>query len=166
MVKATNLPASVTPMQRKPRLLTVNEWGLTAKQEGFAQDVALGVPLVQAYAKNYDVKSATSPTTYNAASDLAQMPKIVDRLAYLYKEQEKRMMRDAVAIRRHVFQGLIKESENEKNPAAARVRALELLGKIDIVSMFKDRTEVEIHDNRKPEDIENELKDKLRKLLG
>lgn len=143
-----------------------NEFGLTAKQERFCQFVAEGDgPIVHAYRRAYDVADPSGQHHYTAASELYSLPKIQDRVAALLKQRERSMMRDSVAIRRHVFEGLIRESQPEAGTASTRVRALELLGKIDIVSMFKEIKEVEIHDVRKSPDIEDELRSKLRALM-
>ena len=74
-------------------------------------------------------------------------------------------MRDAIAIRKHVFEGLIRESTEGNGTASSRVRALELLGKIDIVAMFREIKEVEHHDVRKSPEIEDELRSRLRALM-
>ena len=47
------------------------------------------------------------------------------------------MMRDSVAIRRHVFSRLLAESQNMASKASERISALVALGKIDIVGMFR-----------------------------
>jgi hypothetical protein len=138
--------------------------GLTPKQERFAQEVAKGSTLSDAYRAAYDVENSKDNTIHGAASDLMGQGHIAARVRELLKEQERMMLKDAVAIRRHVFNGLMKESEDADSPPAARIRALELLGKIDIVSMFKERTE-HVTDERKPEDIEKVLKERLRALL-
>lgn len=154
-------------VQSRNERRTFNEYGLTAKQELFVQEVAKGNgPIVHAYRIAYDVADPSAPHHYTAAAELMALPKIKDRLASLLKQQEREMMRDAIAIRKHVFEGLIKESGDMKSPATARIRALELLGKIDIVSMFKEIKEVEIHDIRKAPDIEDELRSKLRALMS
>jgi hypothetical protein len=46
------------------------------------------------------------------------------------------------------------------------VRALELLGKMTTVSLFTDRVMTETVEARSPEDIEQQIKDKLAKLAG
>ena len=61
----------------------------------------------------------------------------------LLKEQEAAMHRDSVAIRRHVFSGLMKESRNEQAKPSERIAALIALGKIDLVSMFREVRTIE-----------------------
>ena len=77
--------------------------------------------------------------------------------------------RDATAIRAHdklskdwIVQRLQDEAQSEKNPAATRVRALELLGKTS--GLFDESTHITF-ENRTPEDVEKELIEKLALLF-
>ena len=68
---------------------------LTAKQEGFAQAIALANPpmsLADAYRANYDTQGMAEPTLHQCASRLASDPKITARVAVL--EQEQRALLD------------------------------------------------------------------------
>lgn len=143
----------------------VNEYGLTAKQEDFARAVASGGTLSDAYRSAYNSKTANIATINHEASRVANNPKVAARIKALLVAAEKRMMRDAVHLREHVIRGLLKESGNDDAKPAERIRALELIGKIDIVSMFKDRVEEKAADTRKPEDIEAELRQRLRDMF-
>jgi hypothetical protein len=66
-------------------------------------------------------------------------------------------------LRHYVTNRLIIESENPD--ARIRMRALEMLGKVSDVGLFTERTEITVN-NRSTVDLENTLKDKLRKLMG
>lgn len=139
--------------------------GLTMKQEAFARAVANGATYSDAYRTCYNVKTSNLTTINTTASQLMANPKIANRVKALLVAAEERMMRDGVLLRKHVIKGLMKESVNEDAKPAERIRALELIGKIDVVSMFKDRVEERTVDNRKPEDIEAELRQKLRDMF-
>lgn len=139
--------------------------GLTAKQDGFARDVAKGDNLSEAYRKWYNVTTDNQATIHQAASRLMSHPKVAARVTYYLKMMQDRMLRDAVAIRRHVFHGLMRESEDMEATPMSRLKALELLGKIDIVGMFKDRSESTVKDERNAGDIEAELRARLRGLM-
>jgi hypothetical protein len=151
------------------RLSTID--GLTPKQELFAQQVAKGQTLADAYRHSYDASGSKDNTIHGAASDLMANPRVSARVNELLKEQERMMLRDSVAIRRHVMRGLMRESEaglsddDSGATAMSRLKALELLGKVDIVSMFKDRVEQENKD-RKPEEVEKVLNERLRAILA
>lgn len=138
--------------------------GLTPRQEAFAQLVARGESLSDAYRASY--AAGGKPSTINAsASQLAKQAKIHHRIEMLLKEQEVTMHRDAVAIRRHVFSGLLKESRRETAKPSERISALIALGKIDLVSMFREQRTIEDRMERKPEEVEAELRSKLRELF-
>lgn len=137
---------------------------LTPRQEAFAQLVARGETLSAAYRATYSAGGKAS-TINVSASTLMKNPKVRDRVEMLLKQQEQAMHRDAVAIRRHVFGGLMTESRNTKAKPSERIAALVALGKIDIVSMFREVRTVEDRTERKPEEVEAELRSKLRELL-
>lgn len=143
---------------------SVNEHGLTPKQEAFAQLVARGEGLSEAYRGSY--ASQGKPTTiHQAASKLASQAKVRLRIEALLKQIEATLHRDSVAIRRHVFSGLMSESRNDKAKPSERITALIALGKIDVVGMFREtKLEAPVLE-RDPEDVERELRDKLRELF-
>lgn len=66
-------------------------------------------------------------------------------------------------IRKFVTNKLIVETDN--NDPRVRIKALELLGKMSDVGLFTERSEVTVN-NRSTVELENTLKDKLRKLMG
>lgn len=73
------------------------------------------------------------------------------------------VVRDAKRLRHFVTNRLITETENPD--ARIRMRALELLGKISDVGLFTERTEITVN-NRSTVELENSLRDKLRKLMN
>lgn len=73
------------------------------------------------------------------------------------------VVHDAKRIRNYVTNKLIIESEN-MDPRI-RIKALELLGKITDVGLFTERSEVTVN-NKSTIELENTLKEKLRKLMG
>jgi hypothetical protein len=137
---------------------------LTPRQEAFAQLVARGETLSAAYRATYSAGGKSS-TVNVSASKLMKQDKIKHRVEMLLTEQEKAMHRDAVAIRRHVFSGLMKESRREDAKPSERIAALIALGKIDLVSMFREVRSVEDRTERRPEEVELELRSKLRELF-
>jgi hypothetical protein len=142
----------------------LNAHGLTPKQELFAQLLARGKSLSDAYREAYN-SSGKYQTVNNSASRLWSNPMVRERVEVLLKQQTDNMMRDSVAIRRHVFSGLMAESINKESKASERISALLALGKIDMVGMFREIHGVERIDDRPPEIIEQELRAKLAPLL-
>ena len=142
------------------------ENGLTAKQELFARCVASGNTLADSYRRSYNVKSAKDSSIYGAATALMKLPRIRSRVHDLSEEVSKMERYTAERIRLHVIDGLMRESGRDDSRAAERLRALELLGKIYDVSLFKERpSEVKVV-HATVEHITNEIEDKLRKVLA
>jgi hypothetical protein len=147
-----------------PGMPRVFSHGLSPKQEAFAQLVVRGENLSDAYRATY--RAGGKPASINvSASKLAKNAKVRSRIEALLKQAEASMHRDSVAIRRHVFSGLMKESRNETAKPSERISALIALGKIDVVGMFRDVHTVQALDERRPEEVENELRSKLRELF-
>ena len=142
-----------------------NEHDLTAKQEKFTRLVAEGNTLAGAYREAYDAENMKPNTIFSSASRLMDKPQIAARVKVLVRAQEEDSQHDAARIRRFVIERLHIEAENADN-ASARIRALELLGKLSDVGAFVERIETDIKDERTAAEIEAELKSELAALLG
>lgn len=138
--------------------------GLTVKQEDFALHVAGGLSLAESYRRSYDCSNMALSSIHQAASKLMQHDGVRSRVEELLREKSRAFSHKAENIRDHVIDRLYAESIDMDSTPAARVRALELLGKVDAVGMFKDRSEVERID-RSSTEIEAELKAKLAAFL-
>lgn len=146
---------------------TRNDYGLTEKQEIFAQCVAKGATLSDAYRAAYNAEGMTNNSINSNASALMDHTAVAARVKHLLQvRQEKSFALDAMRIRAHVFDRLMIESVDDENPAAARIRSLELLGKIDVVSMFKEQKGPAPDDTSDPAELEAKLRGALAKLLG
>lgn len=156
------LLAGAPTVERKTQLARTNSHGLTDKQEMFAQGVLKYPSIAEAYRQSYDAENMSVNSIYSEASKLMDHPAVAARVKGLMTAREdKRNGMDAMRIRRHVFDRLMVESVDDESPPAARIKALELLGKIDVVSMFKESKH---GDAVEPDDIEG-LQDKLKTLL-
>ena len=139
-----------------------NPNGVSPKQSAFAGFVAEGDSYTDAYRKAYDASKMKDQVVWNAASRLAKNEKVLTYITALKKK-------DATAVEAHeklskdwIVQRLQDEAQNDKNPAATRVRALELLGKTS--GLFDELTHITF-ENRTPEDVEKELLEKLAVLF-
>ncbi len=140
--------------------------GLTAKQEAFCQGVgARGETLAAAYRSAYDTSGMAPATVHNEAFKLMTRQEIAARVNTLVREKQANASHDAARIRSHVIERLHSESVNPDNPPAARVRALELLGKLDVVGAFRERVETETK-QAAPDDIAATLEARLKALLA
>jgi hypothetical protein len=90
---------------------------------------------------------------------------VVLRVNALVAAKQASASHDAVRIRRHVIDRLHAESTDPDNPPAARVRALELLGKLDVVGAFRERVATEAAEAA-PADLAATLEARLRAVLG
>lgn len=90
--------------------------------------------------------------------------KVTNRIKAIQRRMDEDRSTRAVRREEYVLKRLTEEADNADN-ASSRIRALELLGKT--VSMFSDKVEMETKQtDRTSEEIEQDLKDKLSKLLG
>ena len=143
-----------------------NEWGLTSKQEAFCQGVgSRGETLAVAYRTAYDATNMAPATIHNEAFKLMSRPEIAARVNALVRAKQAAASHDAARIRQHVIERLHAESTDPDNPPAARVRALELLGKLDVVGAFRERVATEQADAA-PADLAATLEARLRAVLG
>lgn len=143
-----------------------NEWGLTAKQEAFCQGVgSRGETLAASYRAAYDAANMTAANIHNEASKLMARPEIASRVNALVRDRQAKTSHDAARIRAHVIERLHAESTDPDNPPAARVRALELLGKLDVVGAFRERVATEAAEAA-PADLAATLEARLRAVLG
>ena len=140
--------------------------GLTAKQEAFCQGVgSRGETLAAAYRAAYDAEGMSPPAVHVAACRLMDNAAVVLRVNALVAAKQAKTSHDAARIRAHVIERLHAESTDPDNPPAARVRALELLGKLDVVGAFRERVATEAAEAA-PADLAATLEARLRAVLG
>ena len=135
--------------------------GLTAKQEAFAQEVAKGSTLADAYRSAYNTEKMKPSSVWNNASQLMQRTQVAHRVEAIQQAMEQSSLHDTARLKRLVLERLHVEATNEDNSDASRVRSLELLGKT--VAMFSDRVE-QVETNRSASEIEQELINRLAEL--
>ena len=136
---------------------------LTGKQEAFAQLVAKGSMLVEAYREAGYMPNGSDKTQWEAASRLMANSKVLARVKQIQADMEE----DRRTIERRREEYVLKRLQEEAEQAdtdGARVRSLELLGKT--IGMFTDRVETDDKTERAASDIEAELRQKLERLLG
>jgi hypothetical protein len=134
--------------------------GLTSKQEAFAQAVAKGLTLADAYRQSYCADKMKDGSIWSEASALMSNPKVTSRVGDLQQAKEDKTLHDSVRLRRLVLDRLHQEAIQAESDSA-RIRALELLGKS--IAMFTDRVEQD-EGVRTSTDLEQELIDRLKSL--
>jgi hypothetical protein len=143
-----------------------NVHGLTSKQEAFAIGVgSRGETLASSYRAAYDAANMTAATIHAEACRLMANPLVTARVNALVVERQAKTSLDATRIRQHVIERLHAESIDPANPSSTRVRAIELLGKLDVVGAFRERSIVEA-DHAPASDLSDTLQARLQALLG
>ena len=142
---------------------------LTGKQLKFARLLMEGeLSQSECYRRVYNATRMADNTVWRESSLLASHPMVTTML----KQQKQRLVDATIsqAMRRqaHVLTGLHTESINEQSPAAARIRALELLGRValDGPALFSERVEVSNTDSESASQVREELEARLQKLLA
>ena len=141
---------------------------LTSKQLEFAQLIADGFPKAEAFRKAYDVSPDTKEKSiHEMASKTFNNIKVMGRIKALQhqKAEDQRML--GIKQSEFIMKQLEKEATDMDNNSASRIRALELMGKTHMVGLFADKLEIKSENiNMTADELEDQLKDKLQKLLG
>ncbi len=118
---------------------------LTPKQLAFVVEYIKSSNATQAYKLVYDCSNTTDKTVNENASRLLKNPKIVARLA----EHEASVAAAAKLTRQWIIERLmaVAAKGEETGDLKAANKALELLGKVDVMGLFVERSSVET-DNR------------------
>jgi hypothetical protein len=148
---------------KKPRQ---KDQAITSKQLEFARLIAEEhMTSTQAYKKAYRPNpSATDKSIHEMACRVLANIKVQSRIkAIQYRLEEDHRTR-AVRREEYVLKKLTEEVE-QGDQASNRLKALHLLGQT--VAMFGNKLEVETKQaDRSSEEVAEDLKDKLQKLLG
>ena len=97
------------------------------------------------------------------STHLAHKAKVQDRVNTIIKDNRVSALHDAAKVREFVLRGLHREA-TQGDSSAARIRAMELLGKLDVVGMFQDRKETTVRQQRPSDEILSDLRQKLETL--
>jgi len=136
---------------------------LTAKQKRFARLIAEGNTGAEAYRMAYNTK-AKPQHQGNEAHKVRKNPKVANEVNRLEALKQIRELHSPAQIRATVIERLQLEATDENNPPAARIRALELLGKVTEVAAFTERREqTVIHSS---EALKQQIMDRLKNLTA
>lgn len=121
--------------------LAAAEARLTPKQKQFARMVALGESKAGAYRKAYNSKG--NPRTVAVKGcEMSKRDNIAGTIEAFKQAQAFAEQHTPAQIRAFVIQQLTSHAQNDDNPPAQRIKALELLGKVAEVGAFVDRKEI------------------------
>ena len=105
-----------------------NKYGLTPKQENFANEYMRLGSASDAYRSAYNADGMTNATIHVEASKLLNSPKITMRLKTLSGEKEEKQRLESVSLRERIISGLLIEAEGASSDSA-RVQAWTQLGR-------------------------------------
>ena len=141
---------------------------LTSKQLEFAQLIADGFTKAEAFRIAYDVSPDTKEKSiHEMASKTFNNVKVISRVKAIQhqKAEDQRML--GIKQAEFIMKRLEQEATDMENNSASRIRALELMGKTHMVGLFADKLEIKSENiNMTADELEDQLKDKLQKLLG
>lgn len=139
-----------------------NEWGLTKREEDFCQRVALGTSYSDAYRAAYDASNMDNSTVWNRAWSVAHRSRVEARVKTLTEEVSETEKIRGLRAKAFIEERLWTEALSEKSKPGERLKALELLGKLEHVAAFKERTEV-TDGAATPEEIKSRIEELLAK---
>lgn len=159
-------PGASNVVSLNPANLNAERPALTIKQEAFCQAVASGLYPNQsaAYRIAYEAEGMTAASVSQEASRLMADPRISARIEEIRALKLAGDRLDSAKIRAHVIARLHIESLDPDSSPAARIRALELLGKLGGVAAFEKQPE----ETSLPQDadtVSKALREKLESLM-
>ena len=135
--------------------------GLTEKQEKFAQCLAEGMTLAEAYRQSYDCSTMALATIHNEAAKLGQHHGITARVNALLDEKGRRNGMGALKREDRVWRGVWRLAEGENVPPSVQQAALALAAKM--AGMLTDSVKIE-NISGDSSTIEKELLERLQRL--
>ncbi len=135
---------------------------LTGKQEAFAQHVAKGNTLKASVRRAYDAENMTDKSCYEMGCRMMRNAKIAARVDGLIEANTRAALHKGGSLKAFVIERLQEEAMNAKQDGA-RVRALELLGKLTEVGAFAD-VSIDRTPKRTEAEVEADIKDLLERL--
>ena len=113
-----------------------SERKLTVKQQRFVNSILKGNTQTQAYRECYDTSKMKEGTIRTEAANTTAKPHVAKAIQDAMIQERERATLSAGGIREFVMQRLVREAEHAGQDGA-RVRALELLGKMPSVGLFE-----------------------------
>jgi len=138
-----------------------DEYGLTPKQRKFAENVAAGMSLADAYRNSYDAENMKPASVQRRAAELMVDGRVTACIEAIAGEMRRKSEILTVNDREMLVTLLRKWSKGEENASATQLRAAELLGKA--CGLYRDV--VEDHRERPAAAVAAELERRMSSLL-
>jgi phage terminase small subunit len=137
---------------------------LTGKQLAYVQAILKGANQSDAYREAYNAENMSDQAIWTEAGRLFRHPEVSRRITAGRAAQERQAVHTGASLRFHVEKELF-DLTTKADSDQAKLRALELLGKLDKVGAFTERVSVE-NDNRSADEITAELEETLKRAFG
>lgn len=113
---------------------------LTAKQEGFVQDVFIGMSLAQSYRNHYDTSNMTEKSVWELASREMAKVKVTSRLANLQQEASERSQITVESITRELEEARQKAINTEQSSAMTAAS----MGKAKVNGLLVEKSVIDL----------------------
>ena len=131
---------------------------MTPKQQLFAQKVASGQPLSDAYRDAYNADRMSANSIHNEAHRLMKNELVKNKVASCIEAADKKVVSDRIVTREKVLETLTRLMQEGQPSDTPKIRAAELLGKHH--GIFAERVVLE-----PPEKTSDELAAEINQLL-
>jgi phage terminase small subunit len=136
---------------------------LTGKQFSYVQAILRGANQSDAYREAYNAQNMSDQAIWTEAGRLFRHPEVSRRVTAGRAAQERQAVHTGASLRLHVEKELFALSTKAESDQS-RLRALELLGKLDKVGAFTERV-AQVSGEQTAEEVQAELAGLLGQYL-
>ena len=136
---------------------------LTGKQFAYVQAILRGENQSDAYREAYNAQNMSDQAIWTEAGRVFRNAEVSRRITAGRAAQERQAVHTGASLRLHVEKELFALSIKAESEQS-RLRALELLGKLDKVGAFTERV-AQVHGEQTAEEVEAELQGLLGQYL-
>ena len=137
---------------------------LTAKQFAYVQAILKGANQSDAYREAYNAENMSAQAIWTEAGRLFRHPLVSLRITAGRAAQERQAVHTGASLRSHVERELF-ELTTKAESDQSKLRALELLGKLEKVGAFTERV-AQVNEELSAEEVEEQLAAQLEKYFG
>ncbi len=138
--------------------------GVTAKEEAFAQEVANGCSLAEAFRRSHDAADMNPDTVSRQAVKVSARDRVRARIDALVQAKQRDTLHDRGRALSWALTNLQKMVEADATSDAARVQAMALVMRHH--ALLTDKQEVDTYDHRGADELASELRERIERLLA
>jgi phage terminase small subunit len=137
---------------------------LTGKQSAYVRAILKGANQSDAYREAYNAENMSDQAIWTEAGRLFRHPEVSRRITAGRAAQERQAVHSGASLRADLISKL-KVLTDSSESDAVKIRAIEVLGKTELVSLFLERTST-VEEEMSAEEIERELVAMLKATFG